>query len=213
MLQGDCTDGEAGDVFEKRLLGGRIELLFVSNRSFIDGEFSAVFHPANGPLANFPCLFKPSYFADFLREPRMPIFNKDFTRFPPDSTCLFPAIMSGSALECDFSAKFPRFPAQQADQTTQTRPAPVSAQVSLILGYRVVAGIRTAATVFLAECRRCSLRRASRCRDRELVTPRRCPSWDYLIAGSIPTLSDGYGAWSPLPSISNTLVPLLVVPS
>ena len=118
MLQGG---GEAGDVFEKRLLGGRVELLCVSNRSFIDGEFSAVFYPANGPLANFPCLFKPSYFADFLKKPRMPVWNEDYFEIPRGSVLMYPAVISGNALGCELSTKQPNFPAQQADPSTPTK--------------------------------------------------------------------------------------------
>ena len=121
MLQGNSAGGEAGEVFENRLLGGSIELLFVSNRSCIDGEISAVFYPANGAFANFPCLLKPSFFSDFLREPRKPVWEQDYSRLPPASTLQYPAAVSGNALECDFSAKPLSFPALQAEPTTPTK--------------------------------------------------------------------------------------------
>ena len=124
MLQGDSTDDETGDVFEKRLLGGRIKLLHVFNRNCIDGEFSAVFYPAKGALANVPCLLKPSFFADFLRAPRKPIWNEDYSRLPPGSTFHFPAVVSGNALECEFSAKSQNPTALQADPTTLTKNVP-----------------------------------------------------------------------------------------
>ena len=119
MLQVDTSDGEAGDVFEMRLLGGSVELQFILNRSLVDGEFSAVFFPADGPLADFPCLFKPSFFADFLREPRKPVCNEDYTMLSPGSFCQYPAIISGNALACELLAK--SLPARQADPTTPTK--------------------------------------------------------------------------------------------
>jgi hypothetical protein len=84
MHQGD---GEAGDVFEKRLLGGTIELLFVFNPSTFEGEFSAVFFPVSGALANIPCLLKPAFFTDFLAEPRKPVLNQDYSNILPGYVC------------------------------------------------------------------------------------------------------------------------------
>ena len=117
MLQGD---GEAGEVFEKRLLGGRIELLFVFNPSSSEGEFSAVFFPVSGALANIPCLLKPSFFTDFLKEPRKPVLNQDYSNIIPGYVCENPAMISGSALKSELS-KPPSYPAAQADPITPTK--------------------------------------------------------------------------------------------
>jgi hypothetical protein len=118
MLQGD---GEAGEVFEKRLLGGRIELLFVINPRCSYGEFSAVFFPVSGALANVPCLFKPSFFTDFLKEPRQPVLNEDYSNVLPGYVCELPAMISGSALQCELSANPRRYPAAQTDPVTPTK--------------------------------------------------------------------------------------------
>ncbi len=121
MLQGDKSDGEAGDVFENRLLGGQINLLYVSNRSCIDGEVMAVFYPSNGALADVACMFKPSFFTDFLREPRKPVCDEDYSELPPGSYSLYPAVVSGSAQAWDSAARLPIHPARQADPITPTK--------------------------------------------------------------------------------------------
>ncbi len=119
MLQGD---GEAGDVFEKRLLGGTIELLFVFNPSSSSGssEFSAVFFPVSGALAKIPCLLKPAFFTDFLEVPRKPVLYQDYSNILPGFVCEYPALISGSALKCALS-KPPNYPAAQADLITPTK--------------------------------------------------------------------------------------------
>ena len=117
MLQGD---GEAGEVFEKRLLDGRIKLLFVFNPSSSEGEFSTVFFPVSGALANIPCLLKPEFFTDFLKEPRKPVLNQDYSNLLPGQVCENPSMISGSALQCELSIP-PNYPAAQADPITPTK--------------------------------------------------------------------------------------------
>ena len=117
MLQGDKSDGEACEVFENRLLGGQIDLLYVTNLSCIDGEILAVFYPSNGALADLACMFKPSFFTDFLREPRKPVCDEDYSELPRGSYCLYPAVVSGSVQ----AVKLPIYPARQADPITPTK--------------------------------------------------------------------------------------------
>ena len=74
--------GEAGNVFEECLLGGTIFLFRVHDKIEGNPEVKAVFFPNDGPCKSEECILKPSFISEFLKTPRKPIYDKDYTPIP-----------------------------------------------------------------------------------------------------------------------------------
>ena len=109
-------------MFEGRLLGGTVSLLCIGGFNSTmrrNGEISTVFFPHDGPYQSQHCLFTPSFISDFLKKPRKPVCEQDYTMMPTTEVAVDITLVSGHRVaSCN---ALHQFPARQTEPTTPTK--------------------------------------------------------------------------------------------